>query len=261
MDATGDGFCHSLGLAEKPGSYRRRGSSPPLFSGCVLVKELSIFVDESGVFGSYENHSPFYIVTLVFHDQSIDISANLIRLRETMCRRGLPEYTVHAGPLIRRDNEYREFYIEERKKIFDSLFHFVRMVDIEYHSIIVEKKQLVDDIDLLIRITKQLSAFLNEHMISLMSYDRVVIYYDYGQRELTHILVSVFNAILNNVEFRKVSPADYKLFQVADMLCTFELLALKAERKMLSKSELSFFTSARNLNRSYLRAIQKKRYK
>ena len=81
-------------------------------------------------------------------------------------------------------------------------------------------------------------------MISLMKYDRIVIYYDYGQRELTHGLVSVFNAVLNNLEFKKVSPVDYKLFQVDDMLCTLELLALKAERKMLSKSELSFFTSA-----------------
>ena len=225
------------------------------------MKELSIFVDESGVFGSYEAHSPFYIVTLVFHDQSIDISANLLRLREAMRRRGLPEYTVHAGPLIRRDNEYREFYIEERKKIFDNLFHFVRMIDIEYHSVIVEKKQLNDDIDLLVRITKHLSAFLYQQMANLSKYDRIVIYYDYGQRELTHILVSVFNAILNNVEFKKVSPADYKLFQVADMICTLELLALKAERKMLSRSELSFFKSARNLNKSYLRTIQKKRYK
>ena len=224
------------------------------------MKELSIFVDESGVFGPYETHSPFYIVTLVFHDQSRDISANLTRLHEALGQRGLPEYTVHAGPLIRRDNEYREFHIEERKKIFNSLFHFVRMVDIKYHSVVVEKKRIVDNIDLLIHITKQLSAFLNEHMLSLTKYDRIVIYYDYGQRELTHILVSVFNTVLSNVEFRKVSPADYKLFQAADMLCTLELLALKAERKMLSKSELSFFTSARNLNKSYLKVIKKKRY-
>ena len=224
------------------------------------MKELSIFVDESGAFGPCETHSPFYIVTLVFHDQSIDISANLIRLREAMIQRGLPEYTVHAGPLIRRDDEYREFNIEERRKIFNSLFHFIRMVDITYHTIVVEKKQLIDDIGLLVRITKQLSIFLYEHISTLTTYDRIVLYYDYGQRELTRILVSVFNTVLNNVEFKKVSPADYKLFQVADMLCTIELLALKIERSMLSKSELFFFTSARKLTKSYIRAIRKKRH-
>jgi len=42
------------------------------------MKELSVFVDESGDFGPSEYHSPYYIVTLVFHDQSADIGKTLI---------------------------------------------------------------------------------------------------------------------------------------------------------------------------------------
>lgn len=38
------------------------------------MKELSIFVDESGDFGAYHTHSPYYIVVMVLHDQSKDIS-------------------------------------------------------------------------------------------------------------------------------------------------------------------------------------------
>lgn len=34
------------------------------------MREISVFVDESGDFGEYEKHSPYYIVTMVFHDQS-----------------------------------------------------------------------------------------------------------------------------------------------------------------------------------------------
>jgi hypothetical protein len=41
------------------------------------MKELSVFIDESGDFGLYEPHSAFYIVTLIFHDQSVDISGNI----------------------------------------------------------------------------------------------------------------------------------------------------------------------------------------
>lgn len=37
------------------------------------MKELSIFIDESGDFGSYSHHSPWYIVTMVFHNQDINI--------------------------------------------------------------------------------------------------------------------------------------------------------------------------------------------
>ena len=225
------------------------------------MKEKSIFIDESGMFGPYEYHAPFYIVTLVFHDQSIDITPNLNRLHTSLNQRGLPDYTVHAGPLIRRENEYREFLIEERKRIFDCLYHFVRTVDITYHSIVVDKKNLVEELDLNIQITKQLSTFLYKNLESFTKYDRIIIYYDYGQRELTNILVTAFNTVLNNVVFKKVSPANYKLFQAADMLCTMELLSLKAERNMLSSSELAFFSSKRKLDKSYLRAIQKKRYK
>lgn len=35
--------------------------------------ELSVFVDESGDFGEYDYHAPYYIISLVFHNQSHDI--------------------------------------------------------------------------------------------------------------------------------------------------------------------------------------------
>ena len=223
------------------------------------MKELSIFVDESGDFGAYEHHSPYYIITLVFHDQSVDISSDLLKMRERMREKGIPDYTVHAGPLIRREVEYKDIPIVERQQIFNTLYHFIRILDITYHSFIIEKKQVVSDVDLTVKITKQLSAFIRSKIEKFMLYDRVVAYYDYGQRELTTILVSVFNTILSNVEFKKVAPADYKLFQAADMLCTLELLAFKSENNMLSKSELKFFKSPKDLYKSYIRAIQKKR--
>ncbi|MDI9628611.1 MAG: hypothetical protein QM286_08730 [Acidobacteriota bacterium] len=42
-----------------------------------VVRELSIFIDESDDFGPHEKPSPFYIVGLVFHDQSDSISGHL----------------------------------------------------------------------------------------------------------------------------------------------------------------------------------------
>ncbi len=38
------------------------------------TKELSIFIDESGDFGDYDPKSPYYIIGMVVHDQSEDIS-------------------------------------------------------------------------------------------------------------------------------------------------------------------------------------------
>ena len=41
------------------------------------MSELSIFVDESGDFGAYEKHAPYYIISMVMHDQAVDISEDL----------------------------------------------------------------------------------------------------------------------------------------------------------------------------------------
>jgi len=224
------------------------------------MRELSIFVDESGDFGPYKLHSPFYIVTLVFHEQAIDITTNINNLNDKIRWSGLPEAPVHTGPLIRKENEYSNLPLLGRKRIFNILYNFTRATNIKYHSFIVEKRQLIDEIDLHVQITKQLSTFLKEHMEKFIKYERIVVYYDYGQMELAKILVSVFNSVLNDVEFKKVVPANYKLFQAADMLCSIELLSIKAERKMLSKSELLFFASERDLYKSYLKAIHKKRF-
>ena len=38
------------------------------------MKELSIFIDESGDFGDYDPKAPFYIIGMVFQDQKNDIS-------------------------------------------------------------------------------------------------------------------------------------------------------------------------------------------
>jgi hypothetical protein len=149
--------------------------------------------------------------------------------------------------------------LPERKRFFNALYNFARTVNFTYHSFIVEKKHVIEKTDHIAQISKQLSFFLKERLEKFIRYDRIVVYYDNGQAELTSILVSVFSAILGDIEFRKVIPNDYKLFQTADLLCALELTALKAENKILSNSEMSFFGSVRDFEKSYMRAIRKKR--
>lgn len=224
------------------------------------MKELSIFVDESGSFGAYEVHSPYYIITLLLHDQSVDLTDDIAIFSQKLTDLGLTGYTVHSGPLIRREFEYKDLLLLDRKRIFNIVYNFSRSIDIKYNSVIVEKRQLDEEMDLVDKLTKQLSAFLHSHLETLIKYERIVVYYDYGQKELTKILVSVFNAVTKNVEYRKVAPADYKLFQATDMICMLELLAIKAEHRALSNSELAFFGSTKKLHKSYLRAIQRKKF-
>lgn len=222
------------------------------------MSDFSVFIDESGFFSLNQPHSPYYLMTLVFHEQSADVSGNIDHLNSRLRDYGLPNHTIHTAPLIRNEGLYRNMPLHDRKRIFNALYNFVRTSDICYHTITIEKKHCVEDMDLVHRLTKRLSSFLNKNVAELMKHDRIICYYDNGQRELTHIIISAFNTALSHVEIRKVSPADYKLFQAADLLCTLELLSLKAERKMLSKAELLFFTSERDFKKSYLNAIRRK---
>ena len=84
-------------------------------------------------------------------------------------------------------------------------------------------------------------------------------YYDNGQVELTKIITALFTMSFPNVEIRRVKPVDYKLFQVADLVCTMELLAEKASNSSFTKSELEFFHSIRNFKKKYLKWILGKR--
>ena len=53
------------------------------FKGDVLIKKiLSVFIDESGDFGFIKDASKYYLTTLVFHDQSIDISSNIEKIKD-----------------------------------------------------------------------------------------------------------------------------------------------------------------------------------
>ena len=81
-----------FGLVERPWSTERRGISPPfLYSkllqkdDCMSEKILSIFIDESGDFGPYEIHAPYYLVSKIVHNQGTDISENIKLFDENLC--------------------------------------------------------------------------------------------------------------------------------------------------------------------------------
>ncbi|MDO4940032.1 MAG: DUF3800 domain-containing protein [Lachnospiraceae bacterium] len=222
------------------------------------MKELSIFVDESGDFGEYDYRSPFYIVSLVFHDQSKNLKKDLIALEKELENIGWGCHCVHAGPVIRSEEDYQGCDLKERQKILKRMMTFVRHLDITFKSIYIEKKQIEDLVDATGKLSKQLAAFIRDNQAFFSNFDKVKVYYDNGQVELTRILSSVLNSLLDNVEFRKVIPADYRLFQVADLICTLKLAELKMQEHTLSKSERYFFEDEKTLKKNYLKPLAKK---
>ena len=225
------------------------------------MKELSVFIDESGDFGEYASHSPYYIITMVFHDQSIPITEAVHRLDQELSYLNLNDICIHTGPIIRKEEIYEYMSVLERRRIFNKLVGFFRQVDIKYKCVSIEKKNCDDIVQVIVQLSRKMSQFIKDNIDSFSSYDSVKIYYDNGQIEVSRILASVFSVLTTNAEFRKVMPKDYKLFQIADLICSMELIRLKLEANNLSHSEEVFFGNSYDLKRNYLRIIQKKRWK
>jgi hypothetical protein len=157
--------------------------------------------------------------------------------------RGLPaDHAIHTGPLIRREHDYRLLDMPSRRSIFRVLVDFVRTCEVTHHSWVFSKRELGDTDRLVSAMSRELGMLIRSNSEFFSSWERIVIYYDNGQKEITNLVNSVFNAHLS-VEVRKVVPADYSLFQAADLCCTLALLRQKIETGGLSPSERGFFST------------------
>ena len=197
---------------------------------------------------------------MVFHNQALDLSEEIRNLEYGLSNLNLENHCIHAGPIIRAEEEYRYMEISDRRKIFKRMMGFVRNVDVKCESFYIEKKHIEDGIEASGKLSKTIARFIREHYEFFLSFDRVKVYYDNGQVEVNKILAAVFSTLLDNVEFRKVMPSDYRLFQVADIICTLKLTELKLDNHILSKSEEKFFESERILKKNYLKPITNKKF-
>ena len=223
-------------------------------------KVLSCFIDESGDFGPYEPHAPYYIVALALHDQSVDISEYIQDEEQYMSSLGYPQHALHTGPLIRREADYIHLSRGERRRLFNVLFHFARRLPFCYLCAKAKKAECEGDIiQLTSRISRSLVNDIRLHNDFWSRFDKINIYYDNGQVELTKIITTLFTSLFSNVEFKRVKPVSYKLFQVADLICTMELLFEKALSGAFTRSETEFFYSAREFKKNYWKWILKKR--
>ena len=222
------------------------------------TKILSCFIDETGDFGDYDTHCPFYIVTAVLHDQSISIADQLNGLETYLANLGYPHHAIHAGPLIRRESDYANLTMEERKKMFNLLYNFTRKIPVNYICAKVKKADCRDADDLDAKLTKAIKTAVLKSKEYWDDFDKIIIYYDNGQNALKRVLNITFNSLFSDVEVRKIQPADYRLFQIADLICTLELTASKIEFGSFSNTEYQFFHGSQELKKDYYRKIKKK---
>lgn len=175
-------------------------------------KILSCFIDEAGDFGHFEAHSPYYIVSVISHEQANSIQSEIEGLEQYLAMLGYPHHAIHTAPLIRREGDYQFVDMEQRRKLFNLIFRFARKCPIRFFTAQVKKSECVDSDILEAKITKEIKMQLEKCTDYWHSFDKIIIYYDNGQKPLKRILNILFNSMFANVEVRKISPVDYKTF-------------------------------------------------
>lgn len=228
------------------------------------MKELSIFVDESGDFGKYSKHSPYYIISLVFHNQDIDISREINNLDNELKYLDVNNLCIHTEPLIRKEESYMNMDANERRTILTKLFYFACKIDIEFTTFVYEKKKYkewltTDSLKLESQIVKDMNSFINRNKHYMDKFDRIILYYDNGQKNMTRILNTVLTSNFINYDIRRVMPKEYKLFQVADLICTLELINNKIVNLDLTKSETYIFKNKKMFKKDFIKRLWKKR--
>ena len=250
-----------MGWSLDPGPPKA-GKLLAIFYGVYMNNdELSIFVDELGDFGKYDIKSPYYIIALVFHNQSIVISDEIDKFNNYLEEIGYKDIMIHTGPIIRQENIFRNMDLSIRRKILNRFIAFVKKLDIMYMPFIIDKKHVENVTDMSGRLSKEISGFIRNNNVYFSGWKSIKIYYDNGQVELSKILSSTFNIMLGEVTFKKVMPKDYKLFQVADLFCTVESLRLKIKHKRLTKSENIILGTEKEIYKNVIKKLDNKCFK
>ena len=221
------------------------------------IGELSVFVDESGSFDSTLEPSRFYIVTLLCHDQTESVKELVDELESQLGYLGYPDTCIHAGPLLRREEDFRTIAIEMRRKLFGRMLAFTRKLPVRYHALVVDKQERKTPEAISEELKLQLDGFIARTDSPLSRARKIKLYYDDGQDQVKDVLKGAFAKL--PVEFKTdVSPDRYRLFQAADLICTVELLAIKHEKGIpLNKSEEYFFGKWRDLKKKYLAPLRR----
>ena len=229
-----------------------------------MSKVLSLFVDESGRFQFPDADSRFYILGLVLHDQSRPVERYVADLQRAEDEIALEGHCFHAGPLIRKEKGYEFMSRKWRGRILSRMMAFAQKVPFGYHCLSVDKKRIDNLGQIVERLKRQLVGFISAHRMDLFDVESVKVYYDCGQSPVTNLLHKTFEEELGKrVEFAQgVHPANYRLFQLADLVCSLHLIERRlAVGDPMTTSEMRLFGGPRDFKRNILKKIKAKEIK
>lgn len=119
-----------------PSYFQFTGGTPPGFElsepavDYTVSRELNIYVDESGNISTKKTSSLCYMIGLVFHESTNDISKAESRLEEEFTALGYPNTCFHCAPVIYGKDKFQFEGLGTRRRLMKTFFAFFRHLDI-----------------------------------------------------------------------------------------------------------------------------------
>ncbi|KAA8815324.1 DUF3800 domain-containing protein [Bifidobacterium callitrichos] len=220
------------------------------------MADVSIFADESGEQGFQSN---YYALTLVFHDQSDPVIPVFTAYEQLLRNAGLPDIPMHASPLLNGHDDYQRLGISQRKRLLAYFMSTLRKLPAQYVTLIYRKADYATLDQLGTRIKRDIVNIVFDHLTLFQSFDAIKVYYDGGQSLITQAIHGAVEYALSKqaIVYRKGSPTDYRLAQIADLICTIELTALKYENHEQTATDERFFGPLGNFRKNFLKKVRK----
>lgn len=226
------------------------------------LRTLCVYVDESGNFGDVSDSSRYCMVTLVFQDE-VENDAFLQRdYDEAIFRLGAdPESMVfHSAPLIRQEDQFSAMSRNMRGKLFYQMLSYVRKSNLRFHCFVVDTRFVASVSQIIETLKKDVRDFFGEHREFFGERLMLRVFYDAGQKGVSHILEGIAEGCPCAVEnVQGVRQENCRMLQVADFICTIKLIEhRRREGLSLNLSEQRFFGSFRAFERNVFRKIAPK---
>lgn len=183
------------------------------------------------------------------------------RYEEDVKAKGLPDIPFHASPLLNGHGDYEGISPAVRKRLLGSFLYMSQRLPIRFHTFRYKVSEFVDTDALSLRMRRDIVNLLFDNLTYFQSYDQVKIYYDGARHEVTQALRGAVTYALSKeaVIYRDATYRDYRLFQVADLLCTLELTAMKYERHRETATDRRMFGDERTFRRNVMRKYERMR--
>ena len=225
-----------------------------------MSNRLNLHIDESG---SQDLSEGLYLVTVVLHDHSDDVTLAIGEYENRLFVAGLDNVPFHGKDLLHGNGEYSSISPGDRKRLLTQFARLVRTLPFAYFTLSYSSSEIHGKKELESRIRRDLALLIYEHLDFFQAFGTISVYYDNGQGAVSVALHDALDFVLakNVADYRDADNGARRLLQVADYICTVERAAIAYAAGAQTKTQERFFGSRRNFAQSFMKQLSRKRFR